>query len=138
MRDTTSMSKDETISISEAARRLKVSERTIYRMMKAGKLTRQYEHDSVRLMSDEVRQFAPLQDHDLSDYVRQVSDSAPQPLHQQISEKDAQIAQLLAQQREMGQLLDRLQAQLYELTQYVLSHAQTPPSRGFEWAFWRR
>lgn len=136
------MNKDETITITEAARRLNVSERTVYRLMKTGRLTRIYQYDNVRLMSDEVAKLNSIRGHNVSDSVSKVPESmpvrSPERLDVQLAEKDAQIAQLLARQKEMSQMLERLQEQLYELTRYVLAQAQKPPTSGFDWAFWRR
>jgi len=132
------MTTDKTITISEAARRLNVSERTIYRMLKSGKLTRRYVSDNVRLISDEVDKLSSNRGSEASVNIGHMSDTMPDSLRQQLAEKDAQIAELLARQREMSQMLERLQEQLYELTRYVLSQVKTPPARGFNWAFWRR
>lgn len=134
----TNMTTDKTISITEAARRLNVSERTVYRMLKSGKLTRHYVSDSVRILSDEVDALRSNIGSNPQNSVSNMSDTMPDSLRQQLAEKDAQIAQLLARQRELSQMLERLQEQVYELTRFVLSQAQKPPSRGFEWAFWRR
>lgn len=57
------------ISITEAARRLNVSERTVYRMMKSGKIARIYEYDTVRLMSDEIEKLAQSRAEKQSDIV---------------------------------------------------------------------
>lgn len=132
------MSTDKTITISEAARRLNVSERTVYRMLKSGKLTRLYQYDSVRLLSDEVDDLGSNRGSNMSVNVSQMADAPSEPLRQQLAEKDALIAELLARQREMSQMLERLQEQLYELTRYVLSQTKAPPARGFHWAFWRK
>ena len=118
----------ETISILEAARRLNVSERTVYRMMKSGILTRKYEYDSVRLMSEEVSRLMALRriesdilvSEDVSQVVRPIamerSSADHDSLRLQLMEKDAQIAQLLSRQREMGVMVERLQEHLHELT----------------------
>lgn len=132
------MANNKTISIIEAARRLNVTERTVYRMLKSGRLTRHFEYDNVRIMSDEIEILRSNKTDKVTKNVRHMSDTNQEPLRRQLEEKDTQIAQLLAQQRETSQLLERLQEQLYELTRFVLSQAKTPPARGFDWAFWRR
>lgn len=126
------------ISITEAARRLNVSERTVYRMMKSGKIARIYEYDTVRLMSDEIEKLAQSRAEKQSDIVSLIPSPIDTGVNLQLAAKDAQIAQLLAQQQQMSQMLNRLQEQLHELTRFVLSQTPSPPARGFEWAFWRR
>ncbi len=126
------------ITITEAARRLNVSERTVYRMMKSGKVNRIYEYDSVRLMSDEIEKIASIRSEKQPDTVSHIPSPMDTGVNHQLAAKDAQIAQLLAQQQQMSQMLNRLQEQLHELTRFVLSQTPSPPARGFEWAFWRR
>jgi excisionase family DNA binding protein len=132
------MPNDDTITITEAARRLNVSERTVYRMLKSGKLTRVYRYDSVRILSVDVENLRSNTYSIVSDNVSHLSERDMESLRGQIAEKDMQIAQLLARQQEMSKMLERLQEQLYELTRYVLEQAKTPPKRGFLASFWRR
>jgi aminopeptidase C len=107
-------------------------------MMKSGKLRRVMVSDNVRLLSSDVEQISSKQFEALTPSVCHVSDNTIESLQRQLSDKDAIIAELLARQREMSVMMERLQEQLYELTRYVLSQAKQPPERGFQWAFWRR
>lgn len=129
---------DETMSVTEAAGHLHVSERTIYRMMKAGLLARSPMSDGVRLWRSEVQELAMNRGLKRPNYVGQVSDTPGSDWQAQLQQKDQQIAELLARQREMSKMLERLQEQLYELTRFVVSQARTPAARRFDWAFWKR
>ncbi len=128
----------EYLTITEAAQRLRVSERTIYRMLKSGKLKRVTVSDNVRLLSSEIEAVCNDKYETLTESVGHMSDDTLESLQKQLSDKDVIIAELLARQREMSVMMERLQEQLYELTRYVLSQAQKPPERGFSWAFWKR
>lgn len=130
--------RSEYLTITEAAQRLKVSERTVYRMMKSGKLKRVKLSDTVRLLASEIEALSANPDEMRPENVRYMSVSELETLQKQLSDKDAIIAELLARQREMSVMMERLQEQLYELTRYVLSQAKKPPERGFQWAFWKR
>jgi hypothetical protein len=89
-------------------------------------------------MSSEVDGLRGFKQESRERNVRHMSDIPLESLHKQLSDKDAIISELLARQREMSVMMDRLQEQLYELTRYVLSQAKKPPERGFQWAFWKR
>ncbi len=124
----------ETIGITEAAQRLGVSERTVYRLLRSGKLRRHSVSDTndrhVRLIMDEIlisnlktRLEESKSDLDVSDIV---SDNDGQEelkrLREELASKDTQIAELIASQREMMQTIQRLQEQMFELARLVLSH----------------
>src|SRR5205085_8106436 len=101
------------VSITEAALRLGVSERTVYRMMRSGKLKRVNVSDK---NGRSVRLEVSFEEHrgsnvalNMSDKTDKVTDDRRVELVETIREKDAQIAQLLEQQRELQQNMQRLQ-----------------------------
>jgi excisionase family DNA binding protein len=123
------------VGITEAAQRLGVSERTVYRMLRSGKLKRVISSDEqgkyVRLkVSEKEKTFIAL-GADLSVTSDKTADSRQEDIHKAVREKDAQIAQLLEQQRELQQQIGRLQEQMFELARLVLSQnaaAQANPA----------
>ncbi|HZT41822.1 MAG TPA: helix-turn-helix domain-containing protein [Chthonomonadaceae bacterium] len=126
--ENTSLSARRGLSITEAALRLGVSERTVYRMLREGKLRRLMSDKSgrnVRLDEEDVEltnaRFAIVRDV-LSD---NMSDKVPadllEELRQELREKDEQIARLIEQQREMSVAMQRLQDQMFELARLTLS-----------------
>jgi hypothetical protein len=125
------------ITITEAAQRLGVSERTIYRRLQAGKLQRVNMSD--RNMGS-VRQTLLLHPHTETENelcVSEVSDNmsdnsvtvAIETLRGELENKDAQIAKLIDSQQEMTQTLRQLQEQMFELARLVLSHQAASVSR---------
>ena len=153
----------EGISITEAALRLGVSERTIYRMLREGKLHRivsDKNRRSVRLYGEWVDVDAShravageVVSDKLSDNLPGiVPDELLKALRQELREKDAQIERLIEQQREMTAALNRLQDQMFELARLTLSQnvvtvssAQGPslptkevPGRRTWWQWWKR
>jgi len=118
---------DRTISIGEAARLLGVSERTIYRMLRSGKLVRVSMSDkNVRTqVKVKASTFKLGADHGgLSD---SGSLCPPEDLRRDLQHRDAQIAQLLttqqellATQQELTKTIQRLQDQIFELACLVV------------------
>ena len=123
----------ETVTITEAAQRLGVSERTIYRMLRSGRLRRVHLSDrkstSVRLLSDSLdrieidsRNNSSVVTSLMSDNQSDISDvKAMDTLMKELEQKDAQIARLIDSQQEMAQTLRQLQEQMFELARLVLS-----------------
>ena len=125
------------LGVSEAARSLNVSERTVYRMLKSGELEREdgrkitdnggrnvsvlkreanvvFSHNNVEIMPN-------MSDIDGMNKTKQAETSS-EILKLQIEEKDGQIAQLLSEQKELTRTVQRLQEQMYELAYLVLTH----------------
>lgn len=109
------------LSIQEAARQLGVSERTVYRMLKTGKLRR------VGVSVKNVK-VVTCTENSLSkpcETVSLVSDSSPTvsiySLRDEIRSKDAQIDRLIENQHELAASLRTLQEQMYELARLALS-----------------
>lgn len=132
-------------SVSEAARRLGVSERTIFRLLKSEQLERvKPENDDQSLsasdginvkfdiaMSDKkMSLFKQMRSEDgklsveMSDINGNMTDKDAMCkfLGNQIREKDIQISQMLRSQQEMAQTIQRLQEQMFELAHLVLTH----------------
>jgi excisionase family DNA binding protein len=116
-------------SVREAADELGVSERTIYRMLRSGKLFRlKGRGRNVENVSDifcqndatsanrSVGNMSKMSDkHDIETW------ASVELLKTALQEKDAQIDRLIDHQREMNQTIQRLQEQMYELAHLVLS-----------------
>ena len=125
------------VGVAEAARRLNVSERTVYRMLKSGELERgniagdadtigsNMSDMTVKFKRDKSRQnvvkMSELSDMNDADNASD-TDGRVDVLQRQVGEKDAQIAQLLTTQQELTRTIQRLQEQMYELAHLVLSH----------------
>src|SRR5262249_3307192 len=116
------------VSIRETADELGVSERTIYRMLRAGKLVRIKQRvGNVTIVTDNNRQIGrnkietPVK---LASNMSKMSDSVTgvelEMLRAALRDKDSQIEQLIANQREMNQTIQRLQEQMFELARLVL------------------
>ena len=117
------------VTVGEAARRLGVSERTVFRLLKTGELERV---DSVFMSAKNGKDDR----HDAGSKQRRYKASAISSTHmtdtkhsndghalaEQVKQKDAQIAELVRQQQEMTVTIRRLQEQMYELAHLVLSH----------------
>lgn len=132
---------EQTFSITEAAHRLGVSERTIYRMLREGKLQRVNVSD---IRTKFVR-LKPAKSHEIM-FELQVKDprkvghnldklsdrkwlETMESMQRELREKDVQIASLIEQQRELTQTLQRLQDQMFELARLTLSqNAAVVPS----------
>ena len=128
------------VGVTEAASRLGVSERTIYRLLKSGELERIDKSDENMLSEIHVRHLSDISTgkaESRSDALKNMSDKSDEIyfrksdiasindielLKQQLGAKDTQIAQLLLTQQEMTQTLQRLQEQMYELAHLVLTH----------------
>lgn len=151
------------ISITEAALRLGVSERTIYRMLREGKLQRIMSDISgrnVRLNAEQMDINAGHQSLNGKPMSDNLSDGTPdialnellKTLRQELREKDAQIERLIEQQRDMTAALNRLQDQMFELARLTLSQgmatvspSQSPPlptkaasEKRRWWQWWHR
>lgn len=116
----------EPISISEAARILKRSERTIYRMIRSGEI-------KCVKMSDKRLTNVILNNHlqpvdrdteaDNSVKMSDTKDNRNQELIQQeLREKDHQISKLIDNQKEMLVTIHQLQAQVQELSRWIMDH----------------
>lgn len=141
-----SSAESETVcSISEAARRLGVSERTIFRLLKTGVLERVEPGEELNsfkngsdissnndaVMSDINKFFfskSKLKFYDvsvkMSDKNKILTDNNVNGhfLCEQIRQKDIHILHLLRSQQEMAQTIQRLQEQMFELAHLVLTH----------------
>jgi predicted DNA-binding transcriptional regulator YafY len=118
-------SNPETVTIAEAARRLGVSERTIYRRLREGKIQRADVSDN-RLTNVTIStMFSSQVTDNLSDNETVLSDKSYEEvlsvLKQEMAEKDRLIANLLDNQRELVQTVNQLQQQLHELAKWVLA-----------------
>jgi excisionase family DNA binding protein len=120
----------QTISVTEAAHRLGVSERTVYRRLQAGKLHRADVSDN-RLtqvvtgteISSQNQVFMSDIDSEMSDIT---SEDTWNALWQELKEKDRLIASLLENQREMIQAIQQMQQQMHELSSWVLAQKSEP------------
>jgi hypothetical protein len=125
------------VSVGEAARRLGVSERTVFRLLKAGRLERVGSEDLVARcanndshMTDKAAQIkrsasrfkSVISLNDSHSMTVMSHEEHVQLLQQQVREKDVQIAQMLQAQQDMAQTVRHLQQQLYELAHLVLTH----------------
>ena len=125
------------VSIRETADELGVSERTIYRMLRAGKLVRiKRRVANVNSVSDNQCQSGSTErDHGVNTVSKssKLSDNSTgrelEMLRAALHDKDAQIEQLIANQREMNQTIQRLQEQMFELARLVLSQSAPSPTR---------
>ena len=128
MTEDTMLSKNltEPISIPEAARRLRMSERTIYRMIKSGKL------DSVK-MSDNSMTKVILSPTYLSQSYTNISDNTVNlsdiktewewdTLKKELHEKDEHIRKLIDNQTDLIATIHQLQGQVHELSRWILDH----------------
>ncbi len=125
------------VGVAEAARRLNVSERTVYRMLKTGELERGNTADNTdncgSNMADMTVKFKRIKSRSNAVSMSHLADmdtagdaggatNQEETLKRQLEEKDAQIAQLLTTQQELTRAIQRLQEQMYELAHLVLSH----------------
>lgn len=128
------------VGVAEAARRLDVSERTVYRLLKAGVLERGFSScnpdnpdDNDTVNSDNLDRISMLRDSGAVVKMSVMSDNTAsngsiqrdprvEHLQRQLDSKDAQIAQMLDVQQELAQTIRRLQEQMYELAHLVLTH----------------
>ena len=137
-------------TITEAAIYLKVSERTIYRMIEAGILTRLRGVDKngknvtfvkgkmldeAEKLSSSVAKMSQVSDNSTSDTsiakegMQTDCKSELESLRVELEAKDIQIKHLLATQQELAQSVQRFQEQMYELARLVLQQA-SPASEG--------
>lgn len=117
------------VTIAQAAQRLGVSERTIYRMLRSGLLKR------VSMSDNNVRSVRVVLSNSDVSISTDVSIPADKPvgvsdklsvervaeLKREIEVRDAQIAGLIESQKELLQSVSRLQEQMFELARLVLS-----------------
>lgn len=116
--------------IADAARHLGVSERTVYRMLKSGKLRRVSVSDNSVAVSCKV---TPMQDNqgvieiDYDRVADTVSDKMTDILSatftRELEARDREIERLLAVQQEQNQTIQRLQDQLFELARLIVSNS---------------
>ncbi|HLV78632.1 MAG TPA: helix-turn-helix domain-containing protein [Chthonomonadaceae bacterium] len=116
------------LSITETAMHLGVSERTVYRRLKEGKLRRSVSDKKgrhVRLILDLSSGTGHSKATDrgvMSDNMSdRISVAAWEALQQELRAKDEQIAGLIEQRQEMQAALQRLQEQIFELAHLTLS-----------------
>jgi|SRR5579871_2950450 len=121
------------LTIREAAGRLGVSERTVYRRLRSGKLRAtnlsEIEVSDVSMTVVTSRQISPKEasqnchSESICDKMSDdtVTTSAMEALRAEIRAKDAQIAKMLEVQHEMAQTVQRLQEQMFELARLVLT-----------------
>ena len=124
------------LSIREAAQHLGVSERTVYRWLRAGKL----KADNIRTiaairdicdnMSVKIDRLTHLNTSQKSVssvtggcqvFSDNVTDIVMQTLMKGLEQRDLEIGRLIESQREMNQTVQRLQEQMFELTRLVLA-----------------
>ncbi len=143
-------------SVREASEELGVSERTIYRMIRSGKLVREkrrvgnVNNVSVSICHNDTNEIKVSESNvsKMSIMSDTMSGSSLEILKTSLIEKDTQIEQLLAQQRELNQTIQRLQEQMFELARLVLSQntaasirsAESPVTqereKGADWRRW--
>src|SRR5688572_978509 len=121
---------EKTVTIAEAARRLGVSERTIYRRLREGKIQRVNLSDT-RLTNVTLSENCPTRNaRRMTDNGRVLSDTpdgeAIETLKREMAEKDRLIANLLDNQRELVQTVNQQQQQLHELAKWVLAQKSGP------------
>src|SRR5260221_480135 len=130
-------------SVREAADEMGVSERTIYRMLRSGRLVR--EKSRVRSIRN-VNNVSDIHCQNDNDEIHNhtsvmsktsiMSDkmtlSILEMLTTSLRDKDDQIEQLIVNQREMNQTIQRLQEQMFELARLVLSQNAAVPVRAPE------
>lgn len=121
------------VTVREAAERLGVSERTIYRRLKAGRLT-PCVVSNPGVSSDDLSVIVNRVEIDngcvgecqlTSQDVKQVPDpsleQAYQHVLQTLEKRDTEIARMIECQHEMTQTIVRLQEQMFELTRLVIA-----------------
>lgn len=112
----------EPLTVTEAARRLNVSERTVYRMLRAGKIRRAILSDKRRtyvVISENFDLKKAAQTSDLTD--RMPDQASLQTMQAELEEKSRIIGQLIENQRDMLQTIQQLQLQLSELARWILT-----------------
>ena len=127
----------EAMGISEAARKLGISERTVYRMLKTGKMKRVSIPDKnvsdVRVegnresYTQKVENDVMVAEKNTDIMTNILTEAIVEGLKEEIREKDVQIAKLLESQREMTQSVQKLQDQMFELARLVLSQNVLKP-----------
>jgi excisionase family DNA binding protein len=116
------MSDETALSVTEAAQRLGVSERTIYRMLQKGKLQRTKTSDRRTLIVGHDANYKTCTTVEVSDTASDDELTRTiELLRSELALKDAQIADLMAFQKELTQNMNRLQEQMFELARLVLS-----------------
>jgi excisionase family DNA binding protein len=133
-----------TVTIAEAARMLKVSERTVYRHIKSGKIECVTLSDSRSIPKVKISVGTP-------DFVVRMSDNLPKQnletlsmpsqeittLRAELQSRDAQIESLIAGHREMNQTIQQLNQQIYELARLVLaSETEKNEKKAGMWRQW--
>ena len=115
-------------SISQAAERLGVTERTVYRMLRAGKIRRIRVSDESDKYVRKVLRWASgtiSEVHGDAGPASNVSDnSLTQVLHAleaQLQQKDEQIRRLLDVQQELAKSVERVQGKLFDVSQAVIA-----------------
>jgi hypothetical protein len=115
----------QTLSVTEAAHRLGVSERTVYRRLQTGKLQRVNMSDNRQTQVLTEADILSQMESFVSDSKANVSDISSEEtrntLRQELQEKDRLIASLLENQREMIQTIQQMQQQLHELSSWILA-----------------
>src|SRR5579871_4176515 len=121
------------LSVKEAALRLGVSERTVYRHLKSGKLKRSHLRDrrdiydkmtvTVSRIGGEIE--VEKASHEMSNSVENVDSAVREDtltlLREELAKRDAQISTLLETQRDLAQTVQKQSEQLSELAHFVLS-----------------
>ncbi|MCW3098536.1 MAG: hypothetical protein JWL77_4154 [Chthonomonadaceae bacterium] len=116
--------------VRQAANMLGISERTVYRRLRSGKLeqlpTESHSTDSVMSFVSEERMEAILQDRIASKLDKMVcqndmTNDKLAALRQELAHKDAQIRTLLENQQELTHTIQKLQTQIYELARLALT-----------------
>jgi chromosome segregation ATPase len=115
--------------VRQAASTLGISERTVYRRLRSGKLeqlpTEPLPADSVMTIVSEERMEASLQDRIASKLDKMVcqndmTNDNLAALRQELAHKDAQIRTLLENQQELTHTIQKLQEQIFELARLAL------------------
>ncbi|MCS6777229.1 MAG: helix-turn-helix domain-containing protein [Chloroherpetonaceae bacterium] len=120
--ENTTPTEAESLTVTEAARRLNVSERTVYRMLQSGKIQRASMSDNRRTyvilnndLSLKGSRDQPTKTDTLSDM------TSLQTMKAELEEKSRIIGQLIENQRDMLQTIQQLQLQLSELARWILT-----------------
>lgn len=130
-----------TVTIAEAARRLKVSERTVYRRIKSGKIQCVNLSDTKSVPKVIISEKKTVSDVKMSDnLVKAQAGTSLQEmatLRAELQARDAQIESLIAGQREMNQTIQQLNQQIYELAKFVLaSESEKNEKKAGLWRQW--
>ena len=127
---------DENLSVTEAAQRLGVSERTVYRMMKAGKLPSVSRGKTGPRTRTTLTQSRPLPPNQPVESLSKMSDNTTFTrlekeivgLREELKRKESQIGQLIQSNLETQVSLNKIQEQMIEMARLILSKSDLSQS----------